>query len=183
VTNSTTYHLQDEVVLPWYLHPTPSFSVNGWYTFQNHAAVIPLVVNSPLSVAGSYTNTAQLAFAPVNAAVTGNVVYVGRGCPGDTYLANPSGQIALIDRGSCGVSLKIDRAAQAGATGVLIGLMAPGDPISFSYGGGTYFVPSLVITQATSNLIKTALGTSPVNATLSLANALPVPFSSLCGPG
>jgi hypothetical protein len=35
VTNGTTYHLQDEVFLPWYLHTTPSFSVNGWYTFQN----------------------------------------------------------------------------------------------------------------------------------------------------
>jgi hypothetical protein len=29
VTNGTTYHLQDEVFLPWYLHMTPSFSVNG----------------------------------------------------------------------------------------------------------------------------------------------------------
>jgi len=35
VTNGTTYHLQDEVFLPWYLHSTPSFSVNGWYTLQN----------------------------------------------------------------------------------------------------------------------------------------------------
>jgi PEP-CTERM motif len=35
VTNGTTYHLQDEVFLPWYLHTTPSFSVNGWYTLQN----------------------------------------------------------------------------------------------------------------------------------------------------
>jgi hypothetical protein len=33
VTNSTTYHLQDEVFLPWYLHTVPSFSVNGSYTF------------------------------------------------------------------------------------------------------------------------------------------------------
>ena len=31
----TTYHLQDEVFLPWYLHTTPSFSVNGQYTLQN----------------------------------------------------------------------------------------------------------------------------------------------------
>jgi hypothetical protein len=31
----TTYHLQDEVFLPWYLHTTPSFSVNGQYSFQN----------------------------------------------------------------------------------------------------------------------------------------------------
>jgi hypothetical protein len=35
VTNGTAYHLQDEVFLPWYLHTTPSFSVNGWYTLQN----------------------------------------------------------------------------------------------------------------------------------------------------
>jgi hypothetical protein len=35
VTNETTYHLQDEVFLPWYLHTTPSFSVNGQYSFQN----------------------------------------------------------------------------------------------------------------------------------------------------
>ena len=34
-TNGTTYHLQDEVLLPWYLHTVPSFSVNGQYTFQN----------------------------------------------------------------------------------------------------------------------------------------------------
>jgi hypothetical protein len=35
VTNGTAYHLQDEVFLPWYLHTTPSFSVNGWYSLQN----------------------------------------------------------------------------------------------------------------------------------------------------
>jgi hypothetical protein len=35
VTNGTTYHLQGEVFLPWYLHSIPSFSVNGWYTFLN----------------------------------------------------------------------------------------------------------------------------------------------------
>ena len=193
VTNGTTYHLQDEVLLPWYLHTTPSFSANGWYTFQNTAATIPLVVNAPPSIAGSYTNTSTLAFAPVNAAVTSNVVFVGRGCPAgtispgspaDPYLANPSGKIALIDRGACAVSLKIDRAVQAGATGVLIGLVAPGDPFPFSSGGGTNFAPSLVITQATSNLIKGALAIpSMVNATISPANALPIPFSSLCGPG
>ena len=35
VTNGTTYHLQDEVFLGWYLHSTPSFSVNHWFTLQN----------------------------------------------------------------------------------------------------------------------------------------------------
>lgn len=35
VSSGTTYHLQDEIFLPWYLHTSPSFSVNGWYTFRN----------------------------------------------------------------------------------------------------------------------------------------------------
>jgi hypothetical protein len=192
VTTGTTYHLQDEVLLPWYLHSTPSFSVNSWYTFQDLSATIPLVINFPANIAGSYTNTATLSFAPVSAPVTDNVVYIGRGCPAgsispgsppDPYLADPTGQIALIDRGACAVSLKIDAAVQAGAIGVLIGLVAPGDAVSFSYGGGSNFVPSLVITQATSDTVKSALMSSPVGATISPENAIPPPFSTLCGPG
>jgi hypothetical protein len=131
---------------------------------------IPLVINSPASIAGTYRNTATLDFAPVNSTVTADVVYVGRGCPGDTYLANPSGKIALVDRGTCAVSLKIDGAAQAGAVGVLIGLTAPGDAVGFAAGGGSNFVPTLVITQATSQTIQNA-GTT-VNATISPSNAI-----------
>ena len=142
---------------------------------------IPLVINSPAGIAATYPNTATLDFAPVNTPVTSNVVYVGRGCPAgsittgspdDPYLTTPSGFMALIDRGSCSVSLKIDRAARAGAVGVLIGLVAPGDAVPFSNGGGTDFVPALVITQSTSNIIKNALLSSTVNATLSPSNAI-----------
>jgi len=148
------------------------------------ATGIPLVVNSPASIAGTYANTALLDFAPVNSTVTANVVYIGRGCPAgsisssspaDPYLADPSGAIALIDRGSCAVSLKIDRAAQAGAVGVLIGLVAPGDAISFSNGGGSDFVPTLVITQGESNTLKGPLNAGmTVNATISPNNAIPI---------
>src|SRR5260370_16233518 len=113
VRKKNTYHLKEDVFLRWYRGGTPSFSVNGWNTFQNLSAQIPLVINSPASIAGSDNNTATLAFAPVNTPVTANVVYVGRGCLGDPYLADPSGQIALIDRGTCAVSLKIDAAATA----------------------------------------------------------------------
>ncbi len=142
---------------------------------------IPLVVNSPATIAGQYPNTATLTWAPVNTPVTSKVVYVGRGCPAgsistgspaDPYLAIPAGAIALIDRGSCAVSLKVDRAASAGAVGVVIGLVAPGDAVSFSNGGGSNFVPSLVITEAYANTIKTALTSSTVNATISPNNAV-----------
>jgi minor extracellular serine protease Vpr len=144
------------------------------------ASGIPLVVNAPRSIAGTYSNTATLDFAPVATSATAKIVFVGRGCPAgsittgspaDPYLVNPSGKIALIDRGSCAVSLKIDAAANAGAVGMLIGLVAPGDAVSFANGGGSNFVPTLVITQATSTTIKNA-SASAVNGTLSPANAI-----------
>jgi minor extracellular serine protease Vpr len=146
------------------------------------AAAIPLVINAPASIAAAYANTATLDFAPITSDVTGDVTFVGRGCPdgsiapgspADPYLANPAGKIALIDRGACNVSLKVDRAAEAGAIAVLIGLVAPGDAVPFAFSGGTHFVPSLVITQATSNLIKANLA-APVNATLKKSASIPL---------
>jgi minor extracellular serine protease Vpr len=133
---------------------------------------IPLVIDSPASIAGTYSNTATLDWAPVNSVVTANVVYVGRACPGDSLLANPSGKIALVDRGTCAVSLKVDAAGNAGAVGVLVGLVAPGDAVSFSSGGGANFPPSLVITQAEANIIKGALSSGAVVGTISPNNVI-----------
>jgi len=130
------------------------------------AVAFPLVVTAPASIAGTYPNTATVDWAPVGSGFSGDVVFVGRGCPAgsvdgqpgaDPYLADPAGKVALIDRGACNVSLKVDRAAKAGAIAVLIGLVAPGDPISFSYGGGDTFVPTLVIEQSLSSAIKARL--------------------------
>jgi subtilisin family serine protease len=146
------------------------------------AKAFPLQINSPAAIAGIYANTATMEFAPIGAGATGDVAFVGRGCPAgsitptnpdDPYLTSPAGKIALIDRGACAISLKIDRAAKAGAIGVLIGLVAPGDAISFSYGGGNTFVPSLVIQQSLSNAIKAQLAAGQtVNASISPAAAI-----------
>jgi subtilisin family serine protease len=129
-----------------------------------------LIINSPANIAGDYGNTARVDWAPVGSGFTGDVAYVGRGCPSpfDSYLADPAGKVALVDRDSCAVSLKVDRAAKAGAIGVLIGLTAPGDAESFSYGGGDTFVPTLVIVKSTADLIKANLA-APVNVTLPAA--------------
>ena len=137
------------------------------------ATAVPLVINAPASIAGIYGNTQTLDFAPIGAGVTGDVVYYGRGCPGDPVATSPSGKIALIDRGACAVSLKVDSAAKAGARGVLIGLVAPGDAIAFSFGGGTTFVPSLVIQQSLSSAIKGRLvAAEVVNVSMSNAAAI-----------
>lgn len=117
-----------------------------------------------------YPNTTALDWAAVTEEVSGPLVYVGRGCAGDPYLGGDdlSGKVALIDRGACNVSLKIDRAAKAGAIGVLIANNAPGDPPGFSNGGGDKTVPTLVISQDDGTALKNMLkGPSPVTATYS----------------
>lgn len=152
------------------------------------ATAIPLVVNSPPSIAGTYSNTATIDWAPIGAGFTGNVAFVGRGCNADAYLDNPAGKIALIDRGTCNISQKVRRATLAGANGVLIGLVAAGDAVTFSNGGecSNNCVASLVITQATSNLIKANLA-APVNVAVSPAFAISLAGSmvgsSSRGPG
>jgi hypothetical protein len=181
-----------------YIVGSPSSTPNVISVAQSQvpsATTFPLRINSPGGIAGDYPNTATVDWAPIGSGFTGNVAFVGRGCPAgsvpgqpgeDPYSDNPAGKVALIDRGVCGVSLKVDRAAEAGAVGVLIGLVAAGDAVTFAFGGGDTFVPTLVITQATSNLIKTNIG-APVNVTVSPSNVVPMTGSmvgsSSRGPG
>jgi Subtilisin-like serine proteases len=148
-------------------HPLRAADVNVHLVSQDGA---PLIVNSPANIAGTYGNTATVDWAPIGSGFTGDVAYVGSGCPSpfDSYLADPAGKVALIDRDVCAVSLKVDRAAKAGAIGVLIGLVAAGDAVSFSYGGGDTFVPTLVILKSTADLIKANLA-APVNVTINAA--------------
>ena len=52
--------------------------------------------------------------------MSGSVVFVGRGCQQDPYVADPSGKVALVERGACRFDEKVARAQQAGAAGVII---------------------------------------------------------------
>jgi subtilisin family serine protease len=150
------------------------------------AKTFPLVLNiDGAEVVIRNTNTVP--WAPVGSGFSGAVAYVGRGCPGtaelpgaslptaDPYLANPAGKVALIDRGACAVSEKVDRAAKAGAIAVLVANNTAGDPPSFSQGAGDTFVPTMILTQADGNAIKTALAAGKaVNATVSDAVSIPL---------
>jgi minor extracellular serine protease Vpr len=169
-----------------YIVSSPSTGVGVISVAQTHtpsAKLVPLLVNAPAAIAGVYANTETLAFAPIGAGVTQDVVFYGRGCPAgsvdgqaaaDPVLSNPGGKIALIDRGACNVSLKVDAAAKAGAKGVLIGQVAAGDTVAAGFGGGDTFVPTLVIQQSLSTSIKTRLGEGQVvNVSMSNASAIP----------
>ncbi len=128
------------------------------------------------------SNTNTVDWAPLGAGFSGPVVHIGRGCPGadigpgvpdDAYRASPSGKVALIDRGACSISAKVDRAARAGAVAVILANNAGGDPPTFSLGTGSQFVPTIIITQNDGNVIKAALAANAtVNAAVSPAVAI-----------
>ena len=164
------------------------------------AKLFALVVNSGStadgSIAGTYTNTNSVSWAPVVGTVTADVIYVGQGCPANhTNPGDPadplpsgvtpemvSGKIALIDRGACSISQKVDRFGDMGAVGTLIANNAAGDPPSFSFGGpdpGSY-PPTLVIQNTLgfgpNSTLRKALANGPVNATISENN-----FTSVAG--
>jgi len=144
------------------------------------ARTFPLVINSPITIAGSYSNTATVSWAPIVNGFTGDVAYVGRGCPAgswgpaDPYLDNPAGKVALIDRGLCAVSLKVDRAVISGAIGVLIANSVSGDPPTFSFGGGSNMTETLIIRKNEGDLMKSQLPTTTVNVTVSPLISIPL---------
>ncbi len=110
-------------------------------------------------------NTAGVDWAPITSTVSGEVAYAGLACSPLTP-GSLTGKIALIDRGTCAVSLKVDAAADAGAVGVIIANNVSGDPPSFSFGGGDTMVPTLIITKADGDALKTLLAAGAVTATM-----------------
>src|SRR5947199_1413255 len=71
------------------------------------------------------------------------------------------------------MGLKLDRVPKAGAIGLLVAMVIRADPISFSFGGGDTFVPTLIITKAIGDLIKAHLS-APVNVTVSPSIFIPL---------
>src|SRR5262249_46888019 len=54
------------------------------------AKFFPLKVNSPASIANTYNNTNTVDWAPIVAGFTGDVAYVGRGCPAGSITPGPN---------------------------------------------------------------------------------------------
>lgn len=57
---------------------------------------------------------------PPTSGATPEVAWIGQGCNADAYLDDPNGKVALIVRGACTFQEKYQRAADAGAVGVVI---------------------------------------------------------------
>lgn len=142
---------------------------------------VPLLrVNSPAGIAGAY-DVGTAAFGPALTAggVTGNVVQAldpadGAGplttdaCSPLTNAAAVAGRIALVDRGTCGFTVKVKNAQNAGAIAVLVANnVAGGPPAGLGGTDATITIPSVLITLPDANTLKANLATG-VNATLLL---------------
>jgi PA domain-containing protein len=80
------------------------------------------------------STVSTFAYKPAYHTFQGEVVFVGRGCPAgsitgsnpeDTYLADPTDKIALIERGGCRFDYKVAQAQLKGAAAVIIFNNAP----------------------------------------------------------
>jgi hypothetical protein len=119
-----------------------------------------LVVTAPPAIAGTYSNTATVDWAPITTGFSGALRQAGAPGSQEALACTPAttidftGFVALIDRGVCSVSLKVANAAAKGAIGVIIANNTSGDAPSFSYGGGTPLVQTLIVTQGIGNTLK-----------------------------
>ena len=134
-----------------------------------------LTINAPPSIAGDYA-AAGAAFGPVldNTGLTGDVVLGQDGagasstdaCEPLTNGGAVSGNIALVDRGTCAFTVKVKNAQNAGATGVIVANNVVGPPTPMGGADATITIPSVMVSLATGNLIK---GETGVNATMHLS--------------
>jgi hypothetical protein len=146
---------------------------------------IPILrVNSPAAIAGVYAVGAA-SFGPTiaDSPVTGNIVRAlddanptgpttFDGCTALTNGGAIAGNIAMIDRGTCGFVIKVKNAQDAGATAVIIADNAVGSPPP-GLGGtdDTIVIPSVRITLADGNAIKAQLGNG-VNVNLGIDSSV-----------
>jgi hypothetical protein len=131
-----------------------------------------VTIDAPSSAAGTYGATgAAFGPAPTAAGVAGDVALVNDGSANPTLgcqplVGFPAGAIALVDRGSppggptCGFTMKVKNAQDAGAVAVIVANNVPGDPITMGGTDPTITIPSVMVSQADGNTIKAGLPAS-----------------------
>jgi Zn-dependent metalloprotease len=139
---------------------------------STHTAPRPNVrINSPAEIATS-CNAGAAAFGPplTTTGVTGDVVLADDGVAPGSDACTPlpagsmTGKIALVDRGTCGFTVKVKFAQDAGAVAVIVADNAPLAPAAMAGVDPTITIPSVRVTTVHGNLIKGAL--PGVNVTL-----------------
>jgi hypothetical protein len=128
-----------------------------------------VTIDPPSSAAGTY-GAAGAAFGPppTPTGVSGDVVVAldpadpagpstTDACSPLTNAADVAGNIAVVDRGTCGFTVKVKNAQNAGAIGVIVVNNQPGDPGAMGGTDPTITIPSVQVSQADGNTIKAGL--------------------------
>jgi hypothetical protein len=162
--------------------------ITGPTVFQSASNV---VVNSPSGVAGSYPSYPTTAFGgTIDFSINARLILVNDGSTtpslGCSSIINSSeldGKIALIRRGSCNFTQKIQNAQDAGAVAVIVMNNVEGTPIPM--GGtdtaGTIIIPSLMISKTDGDLLEASIAVNEINVTLNPTN--PGGFTGNLVPG
>jgi extracellular elastinolytic metalloproteinase len=137
-----------------------------------------VVVHTPASIAGTYpAKGAEFGAALNTTGVTGNVTLVndGVGTTSDACEALPggslSGQVALIDRGTCDFVFKVKNAQNAGAVGAIVA-NNQGDALLVMGGtDATITIGAVLVGQSAGATLRSVTG---VNATVKLADVQPL---------
>lgn len=140
------------------------------------------IVNSPSAVAGVNLNigVGAAGFGPAVDAtltpVTGNLVLaydstatgaaVTLGCGAVSNVAATTGNISLIDRGTCNFTLKVDNAEAAGAIAVVICNNQPSGVLASFGGASAATIPVIMIDKPLCDAIKVEMANGPVNVTI-----------------
>lgn len=134
-----------------------------------------LVVSEPLSIAGEHlVGTASFGPQPTAEGVTAEIALGSDGVGVTTDACEPiqadlGGKLALVDRGTCGFTVKVRNAQDAGAAGVLVADNVAGSPPAGLVGlDPSVAIPSARVTIDTGNAIRAALAGGPVVASLLL---------------
>ncbi len=124
---------------------------------------LPVVtITAPAAISGA-KGTGTAAFGPQTFNISGNVTGVNVGATNAGCAALPAGslagQVAFIDRGTCGFGLKAKNAENAGAIGVIIGNNQGGTvaPNMGATAGVTNLIPTLSVSQNDGTAIKAQL--------------------------
>lgn len=125
-----------------------------------------LTIDSPPAIAGVYrVGTAAFGPALVAPGVTGNIILAtdGIGAPNDgceppTNAASINGNIALVDRGTCGFAVKTAVMQAAGAKAVIIANNVAGSAPGMAGVDPTITIPTVSVSLADGNAIKAQLG-------------------------
>ncbi len=135
-----------------------------------------LAINSPASIAGEYP-AGGASFGPplTTAGTTGDVVLANDGsgaspsdgCERFENARAVSGNIALVDRGTCTFVTKVSNAQAAGAIGVIVAQNTADAPFTMGGSDPRIAIPSIMVARHTGDLIKGQLA-SGVNVTMRL---------------